>query len=162
MSLLTGVKGRQEGADLLGIDILRDTERGDVVESLGALYLSQGEEVALADIAERLRTGPGGLFYDYTFTGLIDDWVEAPDLPEHRARLETQVEITVEADPRVVPGSARATVTTWQEEPRIIRVDIEWRWIETQHAGNMVIQIDSEGVKRVAAAHNPRPDEEAA
>lgn len=153
MSAFDQLPGTAAGADLLGIDLAR-TASGDAAEGLGQLNLSQGEQVALDDIAERLRTEKGSLFYDVDFGSPVGQWLEAPDTAEHRARLETEAELTVEADPRVGPGTAVARVASWTDAPRAIRLTISWAWIRSDHPANLVVELDEAGVRTVATAYN--------
>jgi hypothetical protein len=143
------------GAEVLGVDFLRD-EAGDLALVHGGLALESGEAVAVADIAERVETPRETEFYDRYFGELLEDWVEDEDTPTNRLQMEMQLATAIQADPRTLERSAKAQVVEWTHDPRRLRMAASWDWItETGKKGNLVVTLDSEGVKVVREAYRP-------
>ena len=147
-------QGIQAGSKYLGIDIER-TADGDPKLTFGDFTIARGEPVAISDIIERIRTLITTEFYDRYFGETIEDYVEAPDTWAHRLELQIHLERAVEADPRVKPETAIATITTWKQNPRHIKVDLSWIWVGLNATGNLVVDLTKKGGGAVITAFAP-------
>jgi len=142
--------------DIFGQDIKLDDSGGAVVAANGELVLTEGVATGVQDIGLRLRQPLGALFYDIDFGSLIYQWIKEDNTAANRMAFEAEVERRVQADPRVVVGTATCSVTSWDETGIVARCS--WKFIEDDHQYNLVIEVDSLKMEVVISDVNPRVD----
>lgn len=126
--------------DLWGQDIALGVDGQAKVAANGELVLTDGTDTGLQDIALRLYTYLGSLFYDLDFGSLLPDWYHEESTPLTRATLLSEITRRIEADPRVTVGSVRCKLLGWNEKG--VSVQAEWRFIDEDHPFNIVLQLD--------------------
>ena len=127
-------------SDLWGQDIALGTDGQAKVAANGELVLTDGVDTGMQDIALRLFTYLGTLFYDLDFGSLLPDWYYEDSTPLTRSTLLSEITGRIESDPRVVVGSVKCKLLSWDEK----RVDIQafWRFIDEDQPFNLVLQLD--------------------
>ncbi len=144
--------------DLFGEDIALDADWQPVVLADGTLSLCAGADTANQDIAIRLYTVLGTLFYDVEFGSLIMMFVKDESTPLSRAALCAEVTRRINNDPAVKVGSATCTIRKWDETQA--QLSASYVLITDTHPSNMVFSIDVESmtlrVADVVADANPR------
>lgn len=101
--------------ELLGTDLA--VANGDlVVQPGGDVDLVDGTACLAQDLANRLRTPVGGLLAHTDYGSRILELAHETDSLVNRLDLEQELRAAAEADPRVVPGSARAKVLSWTRD----------------------------------------------
>lgn len=140
--------------DLFGEDIKLDAAGQAMVAANGELLLTSGAETGVQDVRLRLFTPLGELFYDQGFGALLHEWVKEENAAGNRAAFEAEVERRVQADPRVIPGSASCRVTTWDEKGLTARVS--WEFIGEDHPFNLVVGLDADKRQMVIKDVDPR------
>lgn len=131
---------RQDDAKIWGQDIALGVNGQAKVAANGELILTDGTDTGLQDIALRLYTYLGTLFYDLDFGSLLPDWFYEESTPLTRATLLSEITQRIEADPRVTVGSVRCKLLGWNEKG--VSVQAEWRFIDEDHPFNLVLQLD--------------------
>ena len=140
--------------DQWGQDIACDAEGQARVAANGELVLTEDVETGVQDIRLRLETPLGSLFYDTAFGSLIHNWIKEESTPSSRSAFIAEVIMRVEADPRVVPYSVKASILKW-DETRLI-AGVNWRFIDRDQPHNLVMQINKETQELIVA--DARPD----
>lgn len=125
---------------LWGQDIALDGAGQARVAANGELVLTEGVDTGVQDIRLRLLTRLGSLFYDTGFGSLIFDWVYEESTAENRVAFLAEVEMRVEADPRVKAFSVAASILKWDERQFVCGV--RWRFIDQDQPHNLVMQLD--------------------
>lgn len=141
--------------DPYGQDIKLDDTGQALVAANGELLLTVGVETGVQDIRLRIGASPDGLFYDREFVSLVYEWVKEESTQANRMAFEAEVERRIQADPRVVLGSARCAVISWSEQNLIARA--QWEFIGEDHPFNLVIGFDANKHTMVIKDVNPRP-----
>jgi len=126
--------------DLWGQDIALDDTGQAGVAANGELVLTSGVQTGVQDIKLRYNTRLGTLFYDQDFGSLLSDWFHEDSTAATRAAFLAEVVMRVEMDPRVVIGSVRGSILTWDEQG--ISVGVRWHFIGEDHPLNIVLQAD--------------------
>lgn len=126
--------------DVFGQDIALDEDWQPVVLADGTLSLCAGTDTANQDIALRLYTVLGSLFYDVGFGSLVMMFVNDESTALTRAALCAEVVRRINADPAVVVGSATCGVRKWDETQ--VRLAASFTLITETHPSNMVFSID--------------------
>lgn len=126
--------------DLWGQDIALDEHWQARVAANGELVLTDGVDTGVQDIALRIFTRLGNLFYDTDFGSLIHDWILEESTPVSRAAFEAEIIMRIEADPRVVVGTVKCVITAWDE--RSITARAAWRFLDEDSPANMVLQLN--------------------
>lgn len=126
--------------DLFGQDIALDSDWQPVVLADGTLQLCSGTATANQDIALRLYTVLGTLFYDVAFGSLVMMFVRDESTALTRAALCAEVERRINEDPAVKVGSATCTVRKWDETQ--VQLGASFTLITETHPENMVFSID--------------------
>ncbi len=129
-----------KNTDIWGQDIALDPTGQAQVAANGELTLTEDVQTGVQDIALRLFTRLGTLFYDTEFGSLIHDWIHEESTPENRAAFEAEVTMRVEADPRVVLGTVSCRVLRWDEN--VLAAEVLWRFIDVDQPLNLVMQIN--------------------
>ena len=95
----------------LGTDIafMRDFD----MQADGDTALSSGLDCLSQDLVHALTTPKGDLWYDPSYGVDIYKYLKAENTQTQRLALELEIIVTIEVDPRVVAGSARASVRSW-------------------------------------------------
>ena len=125
---------------LWGQDIALDANGQARVAANGELVLTDGVDTGLQDIALRLFTYLGTLFYDLDFGSLIPDWYYEDSTPVSRAGLLAEITMRIEADPRVVADSVKCRLLAW--DAKGVAIDAAWRFIGEDHPFNMILRLD--------------------
>lgn len=141
--------------DIFGQDIKVDDAGQALVTANGELLLTVGVETGVQDIKLRLGASPDGLFYDQGFISLVYEWIKEESTAANRMAFEAEVERRIQADPRVVIGTAQCRVTTWDE--RSLVATAQWEFIGEDHPYNLVISVDGLKNEMVIKDVNPRP-----
>jgi len=126
--------------DLFGRDIALDGDWQPVVLADGTLSLCDGTDTANQDIALRLYTVLGELFYDVEFGSLVMMFVRDESTPLSRAALCAEVARRINGDPAVKVGSATCTVRKWDETQ--VQCAASFTLITDTHPSNMAFSID--------------------
>lgn len=126
--------------DLFGQDIALDVDWQPVILADGSLSLCAGCDTATQDLALRLYTMLGTLFYDIRFGSQIMLFVRDESTPLTRAALCAEVVRRINADPSVRVGSAQCTVLKWDESTVTLRAT--YTLITDTHPSNMVVSLD--------------------
>ena len=126
--------------DLFGQDIALDSDWEPVVLADGSLSLCSGTDTANQDIALRLYTVLGALFYDVEFGSLVMMFVRDEFTALTRAALCAEVARRINADPAVQVGSATCAVRKWDESQ--VQLSASFTLINATHPENMVFSID--------------------
>lgn len=126
--------------DLWGQDIALGANGQAKVAANGELVLTDGTDTGLQDIALRLFTYLGTLFYDLDFGSLLPDWYFEESTPLTRATLLSEITSRIEADPRVSVGSVRCKLLGWDEKG--VNVQAFWKFIDDDQPYNLVLQLD--------------------
>jgi len=126
--------------DRWGQDIALDDAGQARVAANGELVLTSEVETGVQDVKLRLLTRLGGLFYDLDFGSLIYDWVFEENTETTRAAFLVEVTMRVEADPRVVVGSVKCTILSWDEKS--LSVTVAWRFIGEDQPFNLILRAD--------------------
>ena len=146
--------------DLWGQDIALDATGQAKVAASGELLLTDGVATGVQDIALRLFTPLGSLFYDSEFGSLLHEYILEESTPEIRAAFEAEVILRVELDPRVVVGTVTCSVTAWDE--RSITAEASWRFIDEDSPTNLVMQTNKTTLEMVIADVKPHSESLAA
>lgn len=128
-----------DATDLFGADIALDGWE-PVVLADGTLQLCSGTDTANQDIAIRLYTVLGQLFYDKAFGSLIMMFVRDESTPLSRAALCAEVVRRINNDPAVKVGSAACTIRQWDEMQ--VQLAASYTLITETHPNNLVFSID--------------------
>lgn len=126
--------------DLFGQDIALDSDWQPTIRADGTLLLCSGTDTALQDIALRLYTVLGTLFYDVEFGSLVMMFVRDESTALTRAALCAEVARRINNDPAVQVGSASCDVRKWDEEQ--VQLSASFTLITETHPSNMVFSID--------------------
>lgn len=128
------------GEDLWGQDIALDGNGQAKVAANGELVLTDGVDTGVQDIALRLFTYLGTLFYDLDFGSLLPDWYQEESTPVNRAALLGEITMRIEADPRVAIGSVKCKLLAWNEKG--VTIDAAWKFIGEDHPLNLILRLD--------------------
>jgi len=128
--------------DLFGQDIALDGDWQPVILADGSLALCDGCDTATQDIALRLYTVLGMLFYDVQFGSLVMMFAKDESTPFTRAALCAEAVRRINADPAVKVGSATCSVLKWDEQA--VTLTAGYTLITDTHPSNMVFSIDVE------------------
>jgi hypothetical protein len=126
--------------DLFGEDIALDADWQPIVLADGTLSLCAGTDTATQDIALRLYTMLGTLFYDVQFGSQVMLFVRDESTPLTRAALCAEVTRRINNDPAVKVGSATCTVRKWDDTQ--VQLSASFVLITDTHPSNMVFSID--------------------
>lgn len=127
-------------SDRWGQDIALDNAGQAKVAANGELVLTAGVETGVQDVKLRLFTRLGSLFYDQDFGSLVSDWYYEDSTAITRAALLAEVTRRVEEDPRVVVGSVKSSLLSWDD--RSVIVSVSWKFIGDDQPLNLVLQAD--------------------
>lgn len=141
--------------DLFGQDIKLDANGQAAVAANGELLLTEGVETGVQDVRLRLGASSDGLFYDAEFVSRLCQWVKDENTQANRIGFEMEAERCIQADPRVVAGSAQCAVLSWNELGLTARV--QWEFVGEDHPFNLIVGIDAEKQEMVIKDVNPRP-----
>lgn len=141
-------------SEIYGQDIALDDAGQAKVAANGELVLTSGAETGVQDVRLRLFTPLGELFYDENFGALLYDWINEENTTANRQGFEAEVERRIQADPRVVVGSAWCKVQSWDE--RVLLARAGWTFIDADHQYNLVIELDGNKQDMVIKDVNPR------
>lgn len=144
----------RQATDIWGSDIALGESNQAIVAANGELALTQGVDTGVQDIKLRLFTYFGTLFYDKDYGSRIFDYVYGENTEENRAAFLADVEMCVEADPRVVPHSVKASVLKWNESQFIAAV--RWTFVDIDQPNNLVMQANK--ATRELIVKDARPD----
>lgn len=133
--------------DKFGQDIRLDENMQALVAANGELLLTSGPDTGCQDIRLRLFTPLGGLFYDREFGSRVHLWVKDENFLSARLAFTAEVLRRIRLDPRVVPGSERCAVRSWDHNG--LTADVSWRFIDVNHSLNLVIQMDGANMEMV-------------
>jgi phage baseplate assembly protein W len=97
---------RDLGADMAYSKDFTATAAGDASLIGGAACLAQ-------DLKHALTTPKGDLWYDPSYGVDIYKYLKNENTETERLALRLEIVLTIEADPRVIAGSAQAKVTAW-------------------------------------------------
>ena len=128
--------------DIWGSDIALDESNQAIVAANGELVLTIDVATGVQDIKLRLFTYFGTLFYDKSYGSRVFDFVYGENTAENRAAFLAEVERCVEADPRVVPYSVKASILKWNESQLI--ASVRWTFIDADQPNNLVLQASKE------------------
>lgn len=146
-----------ESTDTLwGQDIALDESGQARVAASGEIVLTEGVDTGVQDIRLRLFTYLGSLFYDTDFGSRIPDFVQEESTPTTRAAFVAEVVMRVELDPRVVTGSVRCRVLTWDEAS--IMAEVRWHFMDEDSPFNLVLHMDKLTKDMVVRDAKPRKD----
>lgn len=126
--------------DLWGQDIALDGSGQAKVAANGEIILTDGVDTGVQDIALRLFTYLGTLFYDLDYGSLIPDWYLEESTPVNRAALLGEITMRIEADPRVSPNSVKCKLLSWNDKG--VAIDAAWRFIGEDHPLNLILRWD--------------------
>ncbi len=126
--------------DLFGQDIALDSDWQPVILADGSLSLCSGVDTANQDIALRLYTVLGALFYDVEFGSLVMMFVRDESTALTRAALCAEVARRINNDPAVQVGSATCRVRKWDETQ--VQLSASFTLITETHPQNMAFSID--------------------
>lgn len=126
--------------DRWGQDIALDDAGQARVAANGELVLTDHVDTGVQDIRLRLLTRLGVLFYDLDFGSLIYDWVFEESTERTRAAFLAEVTMRVEMDPRVVVGSVKCSILSWDEKS--LSVTVAWRFIGEDQPFNLILRAD--------------------
>jgi hypothetical protein len=127
--------------DLFGTDIALDASLAPRIAANGELVLCSGTDTGIQDIRLRLSTYLGTLFYDQQYGSTLPDWLHDENTDLARIGFAAEVKRRIGEDPRVVPGSVACAVTSWNELS--MRAETSFRFMDTDHAYNLVITADN-------------------
>ena len=145
--------------DLFGADILVGNNFQAALAANGELVLTTGCACAVQMVAIRIFTMLGTLFYDTTFGCLFLHWIREESTPITRAGLCAEVEIRVNADPHVIPGTAVCKVAAWDHQG--VDLDLRFTLIEQTHPEHLVLrfgQNETGLTMEIVKNANPRED----
>jgi len=134
-------------------DIALDTSGQAKVAANGELMLTTGPQTGVQDIRLRLDTYIESLFYDKGYGSTLRDWVMDENTELARIGFAAEVKRRIGEDPRVSAGSASCSVTQWDELG--IRADASWRFIDSDHVFNLVIETDASKKEMVIRDADP-------
>lgn len=124
----------------LGTDILLN---GDwEVQPTGDAALTSEEACLLQDIRHRLMTPKGSLWTHPDYGLDYYRYLNTEDSLLERLDLEQAIEIEVGKDPRVVPGSVKASVIKWTLEK--ITVEVKFSEVRNNNPMNLILPIGGE------------------
>lgn len=126
--------------DLFGQDIELDADWQPSIRADGTLVLCSGTATANQDIALRLYTVLGTLFYDKEFGSLVMMFVRDESTALTRAALCAEVTRRINNDPAVTVGSATCTVRKWDATQ--VQLSASYILITETHPSNMVFLIN--------------------
>ena len=141
--------------DIWGSDIALDEHNQAIVAANGELVLTESVDTGVQDIKLRLFTYLGSLFYDKRYGSRVFDFVYGDNTPENRAAFLAEVEMCVEADPRVVPHTVKASVLKWDERQLI--ASVRWNFIDVDQPYNLVMQANKETKELIVKDADPDP-----
>ena len=141
--------------DIFGQDIELDEAGQAKVAANGELLLTEGAETGVQDVRLRLFNPFGELFYDSQFGAYLYQWIKEENTAANRSAFEAEVERRVQADARVVIGSAACTVLSWDASGIVARV--AWKFIGEDHPFNLVFGLDADKLEMVIKDVDPRP-----
>jgi phage baseplate assembly protein W len=95
----------------LGADISYD--RGFAATAAGDAGLTSGVACLAQDLRHALTTPRGDLWYDPDYGVDIYKYLKGENTETERLAMALDIILTIEADPRVVAGSAKAAATSW-------------------------------------------------
>jgi hypothetical protein len=121
-------------------DIALDASGQAKVAANGELVLTTSPQTGVQDIRLRLDTYIESLFFDKGYGSTLRDWVMEENTELARIGFAAEVKRRIGEDPRVSVGSAYCSVTQWDELG--IRADASWRFIDSAHVFNLVIEAD--------------------
>ncbi|MDK2955422.1 MAG: hypothetical protein PWQ57_918 [Desulfovibrionales bacterium] len=124
---------------IYGQDIALDDDWQPKVAADGSLILTDGVDTGLQDIRLRLFTPLGELFYDVGFGSLVHYWIKEESTSATRAAFCQEVRRRVQADPRVVIGSASCKILSWDETGITARVT--FTFIDETHPYNLIVTV---------------------
>lgn len=127
-------------SDLWGQDIALDADGQAKIAANGEIILTDGVDTGLQDVALRLFTRLGTLFYDLDFGSLISDWYYEVSTLLTRASFLAEVTMRIEEDPRVAVGSVKCKLLRWDEKS--LEVLASWRFIGEDQPFNLVLSLD--------------------
>lgn len=142
--------------DIWGSDIALDENNQAIVAANGELVLTEGVDTGVQDIKLRLFTYLGTLFYDTGYGSRIFDFVYGDNTQENRAAFVAEVDMCVEADPRVVPHTVKTSILTWNESQLIAAV--RWDFIDIDQPFNLVMQVNKETKELIVKDAKPDTD----
>ena len=139
--------------DLWGQDIALDTSATGLGQALvsaaGELVLTEGVQTGVQDIRYRYFTRLGTLFYDGDFGSLVHDWILEENTPGNRLRLEAELIMRAELDPRVAVGSVSAETLAWDEEQ--LSAQVRWDFVGQDQPYSLVLQYNKSTKELVIA-----------
>lgn len=141
--------------DIWGSDIALDEHHQAIVAANGELVLTEGVETGIQDIKLRLFTYLGTLFYDTKYGSRVFDYVYGENTADNRATFIAEVEMCVEADPRVVPHTVKASILKYDERQFIAAV--RWNFIDIDQPYNLVMQANKEIEELIIKDADPDP-----
>ncbi|MGD9809632.1 MAG: baseplate assembly protein [Deferribacterales bacterium] len=120
-------------------DIYVDENLTPAVTAQGEVLMVSGVQVILQDIALRLKTPLGSLFYDEEFGSLLYLFKNDENTAVNRQAIIAEIENRIDLDTRVIPLSVSASVISWDKEG--ISVSASFRLYETETEYFMHISI---------------------
>lgn len=123
--------------ELYGQDILLDDNLQAVVAANGDMVYTTGVQTVIQDIKLRLLTPMGSLFYDCDFGSGGIEFIKDENTLSNRLALAAEVERQVNKEQRVVVGSARAEILSWDHKG--VSISVNFNLIDEDHPFNLVI-----------------------
>ncbi len=125
---------------LFGSDIALNSKWQPRITASGELVIVEEADTAVQDIALRLYTVLGSLWYDINYGSEIMMFVRDESTALNRPSLALEVERRCNEDPAVEPGTVSATVRSWGETS--IQIQVEFTLISETHSRNLVVSIN--------------------
>jgi phage baseplate assembly protein W len=111
--------------EIYGQDIALDKQGQARIAANGQLVLTSEAGAAIQDIGLGLTWPLGNLFFDVEFGSLLYTFVHDENTALNRAALLSEVKRCVYYDPRVIWGSVKAEIISWDEKEIIISLSGE-------------------------------------
>ncbi len=137
---------------IYGQDIKLGDDGQAIVAANGQLVLTEGIETVLQDIRLRFMTPLGSLFYAKNYGSDLINFNRDENTPNNRRALVAEVSRTIGEEPRVIPGSVRSKIISWDEKEVVLQA--HFSLIEETHPFNLVITI-GESIKAVIEDVDP-------
>lgn len=145
--------------NLFGSDIAVGDNFQASVAANGELVLVEGCDCAVQMVALHLFVLLGSLFYDVDFGSLLLMWIREESTQSTRDGLCAEVEMRVNIDPHVQPGTGLCRVQGWNHEG--VDLDLSFTLIEESHPDHLVLRLREDSgtlVMEIVKHANPRTD----
>ena len=147
---------------LFGADIAMGNNMQALVAANGELVLATGCACAVQQVALRLFTLLGAIFYNVDYGSLVLMWIREESTKATREALCVEVETRLNTDPHITPATAKCTVHSWNHEG--VNLALTFTLIDQEHPDHLVVKFAEDNgslameiVKHANPRENSRP-----